>query len=302
MTASPRRHVAWITHGLYNPESRLSGTASERRDMVMRDLHTSEFFGGLAADSYGRDDERPPLVLLHGLTYDRSQWGPALRELELLDPGRRVVTLDLPGHGDSPRRDTYGRDEVLGVLHQAVVDAGLDAPVMVGHSLGGVLATFYAAAHPSRGVVDVDQPLLPGGFGDVLRRAEPVLRSPAYGAVWESMLAGMHIELLPPQAQQLVRTATTPRQDLLLGYWHELMATPGEVLRKELNRELGTVRRSGTPFHHVSGDELNPEYRKWLESVLPGATVTVLPGSGHFPHLARPAEFAALLTGAGSSG
>ena len=151
----------------------------------MSDAHR-RYFGDLAADSHGTTDDRPPLVLLHGLSYDRRQWGPVLEELAVVDPGRRVLVFDLPGHGDSPRRESYDLGEVAAVVHRAVNDAGLDAPIMVGHSLGGALVTAYAATYPVRGVVNVDQPLLVGGFGDVLRRAEPVLRSPAYEQVWTS--------------------------------------------------------------------------------------------------------------------
>jgi Predicted hydrolases or acyltransferases (alpha/beta hydrolase superfamily) len=57
---------------------------------------------GLAADDYGLSDDRAPLVLLHGLTFDRSLWRPSLAELSRIDPGRRVLALDLPGHGASP--------------------------------------------------------------------------------------------------------------------------------------------------------------------------------------------------------
>jgi pimeloyl-ACP methyl ester carboxylesterase len=46
-------------------------------------------YAGLAADDLGRSDDRPPLVLLHGLTFDRRMWRSALAELEAIDPGRR---------------------------------------------------------------------------------------------------------------------------------------------------------------------------------------------------------------------
>ena len=58
--------------------------------------------GGLAADDFGHPDHRPPIVLLHGLTFDRRMWRPALGELALLDPGRRAIAVDLPGHGELP--------------------------------------------------------------------------------------------------------------------------------------------------------------------------------------------------------
>ena len=253
------------------------------------------YFGTLASDSHGTDDDRPPLVLLHGLTYDRRQWGPVLRELAVLDPGRRTVSFDLPGHGDSPPRETYPLDELSEILHDAVTEAGLDAPVVVGHSYGGALATTYAAAHPVRGVVNVDQPLLVGPFAALLRNAEPTLRSPAYLQVWETLLSGMGIEALPPAARELVRTATTPRQDLLLGYWAELMTDPAGELDDRRAGELAAIHARGVAYHHVAGNDLAPAYRGWLESLLPDVTVTVLPGGGHFPHLAGPAELAKIL-------
>jgi pimeloyl-ACP methyl ester carboxylesterase len=55
---------------------------------------------GMAADLYGSADERPPLVLLHGLTFDRRIWRPVLVHLARLDPGRQILSLDLPGTGN----------------------------------------------------------------------------------------------------------------------------------------------------------------------------------------------------------
>lgn len=182
-------------------------------------------------------------------------------------------------------------------MHDAVTDAGLDAPTLVGHSLGGALATVYAATYPARGVVNVDQPLLVGGFADLLSKAGPTLHSPAYLEVWNSLRNGMHLDLLPPAAQELVRTATAPRQDLLLGYWDELIDASAAELGELRTRELTAIHAKNIGYDYVSGTELAPAYRGWLESVLPAVRITVLPGSGHFPHLAHPAEFAKILAG-----
>jgi pimeloyl-ACP methyl ester carboxylesterase len=254
-----------------------------------------QFFGNLAGDSYGTRDDRPPLLLLHGLTYDRRQWRPLLDELALKDSDRRIVALDLPGHGQSPRLGSYHAAELVAEVHHAVTAAGLDTPVLVGHSAGGVLATIYAATHPVRGVVNLDQPLLAAGFAAVLRRVEPVLRSPDYLRVWDELRAGMNIDLLPPAAQQLVENATTPRQDLMLGYWDELLTVPAEKIDEQRTRELDIIRKRGVAYHHVSGHELDPTYRCWLQTALPDVTISVFPDSGHFPHLAHPAALAAIL-------
>jgi pimeloyl-ACP methyl ester carboxylesterase len=165
----------------------------------------------------------------------------------MIDPGRRVLAVDLPEHRGSPARASYPLDAVVAAVHRAATEDGIEAPVVVGHSLGGALATSYAATYPTRGVVNVDQPLLVGPFKDMLERAEPVLHSPAYGQVRASMLATMHIELLPPAAQRLVRSAGTPPQALMLGYWDEVINTAAEDITARRIHELETIRSSGTP-------------------------------------------------------
>jgi pimeloyl-ACP methyl ester carboxylesterase len=49
------------------------------------------------------------------------------------------------------------------------------------------------------------------------------------------------------------------------------------------------------PYLIVAGNNLEPDYRQWLDEVLPQAVITVLPDSGHFPHLAHPDRFAECL-------
>jgi pimeloyl-ACP methyl ester carboxylesterase len=255
----------------------------------------SSTFAGLAGDSFGENDQRPPLVLLHGLTYDRRLWGPALHELRTVDPGRRVLNLDLPGHGGSLRRDSYMMEDLASVIQEAVEGAGLRSPVLVGHSAGGVIATIYAGMFPTSGVVNVDQLLETAAFGHLLRAHEPTLRGPDYTTVWDMMVASMHTELLTPDAQELLRTISDPRQDLLLGYWHQVLTTPPDELAERVAAGLTQVRKAGVPYHTVFGHEPSAEYRAWLADMLPEAVNSVLPDSGHFPQLAHPNRFARIL-------
>jgi pimeloyl-ACP methyl ester carboxylesterase len=252
-------------------------------------------FDELSGAVFGVTDDRSPLVLLHGLTYDRRQWTSTLRELALIDPDRRVLAIDLPGHGESCRGGSYRTDHVAEIVHRAVTAAGMNAPTMVGHSLGAVIATVYAGRYPARSVVNIDQPLLLGPFGAAVRKAEPVLRSPAWHDVWDAMLAGMHVELLPPEAQVLVRTATDPRPDLLLGYWGEILESSDETITAERTRDLAVIRSRDVSYHYVASNEPTPAYRNWLATALPEVAVTVLPGGSHFPHLAHPVALAKIL-------
>lgn len=256
---------------------------------------TVRALAGLAADDYGDSDHRPPLVLLHGLTFDRSLWRPALAELRRIDPGRRVLALDLPGHGESPDWSSYDVESVAHGVHRAVEEAQLQSPVVVGHSIAAVIATVYAARYPTRGIVNVDQPLQVASFAGLVRSLADKLRGPAFPAIWETFAASMHIELLPQSAQNLVRSTCNPRQDLVLGYWRELLERPVDELADLATAGLTAVRAARVPYLVVAGGDLEPDYEQWLNEMLPQATVTVWPGSGHFPHLAHPDRFAECL-------
>jgi len=257
-------------------------------------------YGELAADSRGTNDNdgRPALVLLHGLTFDRRHWSPVLAEPAIAGSGRRVLAFDLPGHGESPRRESYRLTDLAEILHAAVTEAGLARPVVAGHSAGGVLATAYAARYPVSAVVNIDQPLRIDGFASFLRQSEPVLKSDDFLKVWEALLGGMHLDELPPSARELVQTASDPRQDLFLGYWREIMDAP-EQAAADNSRYLAAITAVGVPYHYIAGGPVEPGYRSWLEAALPGVSITELPGSGHFPHLAHPARVATILARAG---
>src|SRR5690349_2118291 len=254
----------------------------------------------LAGDLAGASDRRPPLVLLHGLTFDRTMWLPALAHLAELDPARPVLSLDLPGHGESPPWPVYGLESIADAVHRAVDEAGLSAPVLAGHSAGGVIATIYAARYPAAGVVNVDQPLQVEPFAQVLRSLADQLRGPGFAQVWEQFEASMGIGLLPRDAQELLGSARYVRQDLVAGYWREVIdEPPGELARKTADG-LAAVREAKVPYVYVGGHDPGAEYLDWQQRELPQTEVMVWPGSGHFPHLAQPERFAGVLAATSS--
>ena len=248
------------------------------------------FNGGLAGDLRGTDDLRPPLVLLHGLTFDRTTWQPALDALERVDPDRRVLSLDLPGHGESGPRDSYRMAETVERVHGAVAEVGFVAPVLVGHSLGAVVATIYATEWPVTGVVNVDQPLEVEPFASQARAVAPALVEPGFAQVWERYWASMQIDLLPPAGQQVARAASRPRAELVRGYWADVIERP-EEMSAWAKRGGRTLRERQTPYEAVIGRPSEAE-RAWYARELPHAVVTELPGGGHFPQLAEPERFA----------
>ncbi len=106
------------------------------------------------------DPSRPPVVLLHGAA---SVTAAAIPLIPAFD-GRRVIAPDWPGHGLSSAAE-FKRDELraraVGWLDAVVTGLGLDTFELVGHSLGGQFALYYALAHPDR----VDHLILLGAPG-----------------------------------------------------------------------------------------------------------------------------------------
>jgi pimeloyl-ACP methyl ester carboxylesterase len=252
----------------------------------------------LAGELAGQADDRPPLVLLHGLTFDRSMWQPTLEALRRRDSGRQVLLLDLPGHGQSPEQPSYAADHVADLVHGAVEQAGLRAPVLVGHSIAAAIASIYASRYPTRGVVNVDQTLQTGPFFRMLHMRREDIRGPAFLALWNGLLDAMNIDQLPDPAQQLVRSTSRPRQHIVVGYWQQVLDDP-DALASTIDDTLAVLRRDRVAYLIVAGGDQEPGYLGWLHRTLPQVTLTVVPRSGHFPHLADPTRFAECLATAG---
>jgi pimeloyl-ACP methyl ester carboxylesterase len=254
--------------------------------------HRVEHYAGLVADSFGADDERTPLVLLHGLTFNRTIWRTVLRELDVVDPQRRTIAFDLPDHGESPALSSHDLEEVAGALHDAIAAAGVDRPVLVGHSISGVISSIYAALYPTAGVVAVDVSLRVQPFAELLKALEPAVRGPGYPETWAQFEETMHAERLPAGAQDIVRDTARPRQDQFLSYQRQLMEVPTADLEGRATMVLAVIRARSCPYSVIAGDGFGPDDERWLRERLPQATVETWLGTGHFPFLAHPRRFA----------
>ncbi|MDT6941973.1 acetoin dehydrogenase dihydrolipoyllysine-residue acetyltransferase subunit [Brucella pseudogrignonensis] len=106
------------------------------------------------------DAGRLPIVLIHGYAADLNSWRGLFAGASL---GHPILALDLPGHGNSPRAIPASIDDIAASVEATLASLHVSACVLVGHSLGGAVATVTAA----RGVVDVRSLLLiaSGGLG-----------------------------------------------------------------------------------------------------------------------------------------
>jgi pimeloyl-ACP methyl ester carboxylesterase len=251
-------------------------------------------FGELSGNlTIGTGDERTPLVFLPGLTFDRTMWGPTLESLGTIDPGRTTLALDMPGEGES--FGTFrGLEVAIEQLHVAIASAGVEAPVIVGHSGSAIGAMFYAMKHPVRGIVNVDAVLQTDAFSALLRALAPQLRNGGVPALWDELFAGLHAERSGPAGEAMLRATSRPRPEVMLGYWAPVLAPPPAAANAVADA-IANLRSQQTPYTLVLGEEPDSETRTWMAQHFPEATVIVLPNSGHFPHVAHPDAFARIL-------
>src|SRR3954470_16749280 len=95
----------------------------------------------------GGGDETP-IVFLHGVGSDKSVWHP---QLDHFGRGRRTVSFDYPGYGDSdPAPEHTTRDDYAAAIISAMHELGIDRAHICGLSLGGIVAIAMHHAAPER--------------------------------------------------------------------------------------------------------------------------------------------------------
>ncbi|MFM0377712.1 alpha/beta fold hydrolase [Paraburkholderia strydomiana] len=90
-----------------------------------------------------------PLVLLHGIGSGAASW---VQQLEALGANRRVLAWDAPGYGMSTpvAPESPGAADYASVLTEWLDTLHIERCVLVGHSLGAIIAGAFAAMHPQR--------------------------------------------------------------------------------------------------------------------------------------------------------
>lgn len=202
----------------------------------------------------------PPVLLLHGWgSTGQRAWGASPLRRRLLDAGREVILIDLPGHGDAggpTRPDGYA--DLVGLTGARIPAGRIDA---VGFSLGGKLLLWLDAAHPGR-----FRRLVIGGVGDnILRPENGVMIADALaagGVGYPPFVAEVVAEALASGNDQRALAAVIRRPGL---------PPPPEVFQA-IAAEVLLIRGD---LDRIAGKATV------LDAAVPRARRRVLPGVGH---------------------
>ena len=260
--------AVWLAaHALYLAQ----GFRSRRLSAHGRELHFYERAGRGKA---------PPALLVHGLGGNAYSFLPLLPTL--VRECRRVVAVELPGHGRSP---PSGEPATLVECGEAVAAAlvALGEPaVLIGNSLGGAIGLHTAAALPHlvAGFVGLNPAGAPLAGAD--RHAViDAFRGGSATAVSELLQRLYH---RPPRAAWLFSRG-------LARHW---ASGPVQKLVEDLRLAdqpgipAGTLARIVSPVLILWGehDRLLPSSSAdYFRAALPAGSVEMVPGSGHLPQL-----------------
>lgn len=232
----------------------------------------------------------PALIVIHGITDNRQMWHPLLHDLSA---HHLVLAVDLRGHGQSDTDDGYDPVSYASDVVETATALGVTDATVVGHSLGGIVASAFAAIAPCRAVVNIDQSLRLSGFKEALTQLAPLLNGDreSFEQALELMFAAMDGPLSDAERTRL-RHNRRADQTVVLATW----AAVFESTEEELDATVAALASAITvPYLALHGIDPGPGYAEWLQHLVPTATVEVWPGMGHYPQLVDPARFVARL-------
>ncbi|MDN3631457.1 alpha/beta hydrolase [Vibrio lentus] len=117
--------------------------------------------GTLATQQIGNPETTATtVVFIHGWLDNSASFSSVISNLEVLSPNSHLVAIDLFGHGFSSHKSGsyYPFHDYIDDLHQLVTKLSPNRLVLVGHSLGALIASCYSAAFPEKvsGLIQIE--------------------------------------------------------------------------------------------------------------------------------------------------
>lgn len=240
---------------------------------------------------FERGEGGVPLVLVHGFGGDLNNW---LFNHEALAAGRRVIALDLPGHGESGKQLAGGGLDELSAALLALLDH-LDIPAahLVGHSMGGAVALNTARLAPQR----VRSLALIGSAG---------LGAEINGSYLQGFVDASNRNALKPQLVQLFANAELVNRQMLEDMLKYKRLEGVEAALRSLLGQLFAGGRQGHDLRAVLQEGEVPALVIWGsdDAIIPAAhaeglkaQVEVLPGQGHMVQMEAAEQVNRLIEG-----
>lgn len=231
-----------------------------------------------------------PIIILHGLFGLSDNW---VTHAKRLAEKFSVYLPDLRNHGQSPHSPTFNYSAMADDLHEFVEEHDLKNPIIIGHSMGGKVAMWFALEYP-----------------DLLEKLIVVDISPvkypdrdAHFDIINAMMS-VNFELVHTReevAEQLKYSITDPgtRLFILKNLYRKTKNTFDwrlnlNAISSNMDLMFAGVEVKGTygkPVMFIKGgksDYIKEEHTSLIMKFFPMAQITTIPEAGHWVHVDSP--------------
>lgn len=255
------------------------------------------------------------VVLLHGKNFFGAYWESTIRALT--GAGYRVVVPDQLGFGKSSKPDIHYSFHTLASLTKQLLDSlGVKQTAVVGHSMGGMLATRFTLMYPDTvsklvlenpiGLEDYREKVpwvsTEDDYKNQLKSTEEGTRKyhQTYYVKWKPeydawvKLAGRQLQSAeyPRLAWVSAATATMIYEQPVV---HEFPFVKPRTLLYLGQEDRTYIGRGRVPAADAATLGQYPQLGKKVAKAIPNATLVELAGVGHIPHFEAPEKFHATL-------
>jgi pimeloyl-ACP methyl ester carboxylesterase len=232
--------------------------------------------------SYGKGQKA--LVLIHGWTCDETFWASNVLGLS---KQYRVLTVDLPGHGQSDPAPEYSMDTFADAVSAVMTAAKVKRATLVGHSMGGHVLLAFARRHREQvtALVAVD-----AGFYDSQSAARAKLKG-------RSFLGPQAVTAREAIVRHMFSASTMPatREHVL----RVMLAVPEDVadgaIQGMRDPEFWREDHIDLPFLEIAAGSSAYISLPALRSRFPHAQLKRIRGTGHFLMMEKPQVFNRML-------
>lgn len=230
-----------------------------------------------------------PVVLIHGWCCDHTYLAPQFEHFA--KAGRRVVAVDLRGHGASDKpREHYTMQGFADDVAFVCGHLGLTKAIVIGHSMGGIIAFDFASRYPElvSALIMLDAAVvLPAASRAVIPKFLSELGGPDYQRAIRTFVAGTLFLPTddPDRKERIIEGMTSAPQHVALSAYQALA-----------DYEAADTPRVAAPSLYIEANEPRPRadmnrVRELLPALAFGQTV----GSGHFCQLEVPDQVNAMI-------
>ena len=240
------------------------------------------------------------ILFIHGFGVSSSLW---VGQVEYFKPGYKVITIDLPGHGQSAWQPV-GLADMAADLNFILKEIGVDQVNIVASSFGGLVGLYLLKAAPWR----VQRMSFVGSLPKFARTSEypaglDIARirnlSQQFDGDYQSMLDIFFRSLFSKNDREGERFKWIKqfhKSDVVPN--REALKTFLDILEQEDARDMIANINCRVQFLNGTDDYIVPmSVMQWMEEMLPFANFDYFQGVGHFPFLIKPKEFNELLEG-----